>query len=71
MNRFLKEITSKENWKKAYHLNAKKDLRVRKQYEKIEWIPFLLSLFIYIILMAVIWIIISPIMNFIKMRASG
>ena len=70
MNRFFKEITSKENWKKAFYLNAYKGAEMRKQYEKIEWIPFLLSLLIWITLMAVLWIIISPIINFIKMRAS-
>jgi hypothetical protein len=71
MNSFLKEITSKENWEKAYHLNALKDRERSGRSEKIEWIPFLLSLLIYISLVAVIWVIISPIINYIKMRASG
>lgn len=70
MNRFLKEITSKETWKKAYHLNALKDRERSGRSENIEWIPFILSLLIYITLMVVIWLIFSPIINYIKMRAS-
>ena len=39
--------------------------------EKVEWIPLLLSFIIFLIFSLVIWIIFSPIMNYIKMRANG
>jgi hypothetical protein len=39
--------------------------------EKVEWIPLLLQILILLITILVMWIIFSPIIHFIKMRASG
>lgn len=66
MKRFLKEITSKENWKKAYHLNAIKDPIRSRRSEKIEWIPFSIAILIGVIMTAIIFVILMIIMHLIN-----
>jgi hypothetical protein len=72
MSRFFKEITSKESWKKAIDLLAIKDASLSRPFkQKYDKITIFLATLIAIILVALLWVIFHPIINFIKMRASG
>lgn len=68
MKQFLKCL--KENLEKLRN-SYNRGPSLSRPFEKIDWIPFLLSIFILLITMLAIWVIFSPIIHFIKMRASG
>jgi len=64
---FLIEITLKENWKKAVHIIAPKDISLSRPFEKIEWVPFLLAAVLWLTSIAVIWAIFRVISYLIKL----
>ena len=67
MKRFLKELFSKENWKKANDLLAFKDLSLSRPFkEKYEGITVLLATLIALVPAALIWIIFRTISHLVK-----
>lgn len=65
MKRFFKE-----NWKNLL-ASYNRGPSFSRPFEKVEWGPLLLSFIILLISMLAIWVIFHPIINYIKMRASG